>query len=518
MAKRREFPLSLNNNFNFRKYMKKINYLAVSLLAAAFGFASCDDKNDCGCDCNRPIIDRVELTDGGTDSLGAKINLIDSTVSGGQTIAIFGENLGGIKSVAFVGVNTGIVKEAVLKSAFITDNIIVYKVPDLTEDCKAIYRTAACPDGFEMAPFAKVSPAKIAMVYNEFANDGDTLKIKGANFIGDDIKVIFYKDAECTEEIESPSVVRISSDKLFAVIPEGVAESTIFTVETVAGRTNSSIKLRDRSNVLIDFDNNIEAVYLKGCNENGEPMQYANLFHKDGNKSYKAGKYGTFDLAKLPDSWGVISYQPFHDDVVASGFKPAYPNVFGPYAEGIKNGDYSICDFTVKFEINVSESKPLKGEAYQVGFWSGDNVVPDNITRRHGAIFTFSEIVWDKTAGSWEPAEFKEFYTDGWMTVSVPFSEFLWNSENRDILCSPDNYCEKEDAAWGNEERLPYCATYNTTSRAAWGGIAILSNKHSSGGNVGNGVIAIDNIRVVRDDKGGAYYPKNGYGVPERSF
>lgn len=515
MVKRRESPLSLNNNFNFRKYMKKINYLAVSLLAAAFGFASCDDKNDCGCDCNRPIIDRVELTDGGTDSLGAKINLIDSTVSGGQTIAIFGENLGGIKSVAFVGVNTGIVKEAVLKSAFITDNIIVYKVPDLTEDCKAIYRTAACPDGFEMAPFAKVSPAKIAMVYNEFANDGDTLKIKGANFIGDDIKVIFYKDAECTEEIESPSVVRVSSDKLFAVIPEGVAESTIFTVETVAGRTNSSIKLRDRSNVLIDFDNNIEASLLKGSVlENGEAVQYPELFHKDGNKSYKAGKYGTFDIKA--EEWGVIAYQPFHKEVAATGFVPAYPNVFGPYAEGIKNGEYSICDFTVKFEINVNESRPLQGEAYEVGFYDGGN--DEAIVRQYCALFTFCEIVWDKTNEKWEAAEFKKFYTDGWMTVSVPFAEFLWNSASFSILTSPNNNCEKEDGAWGDEERLSYCAKYSSISRSTWGGIAIFSNPYSSGGNYVDGVIAIDNVRIVPDDKGGAYYPKNGYGVPERSF
>lgn len=488
--------------------MKKINYLAVSFLAAAFGFASCDDKNDCGCDCNQPIIDRVELTDGGVDSLGVKINFADSTVSGGQTVAVFGENLGGIKSVSFVG-KSGNVFNAVLKPAFITDNVVVYTVPDLTEDCQAIYRTAACPDGFALAPFAKVSQAKITMVYNEFANDGDTLKIKGANFIGDEIKVFFYKDAENTEEIESPSVTKVGADKLFAVIPEGVAEGSIFRVQTVAGKVDSPIKLRDRSNILIDFDNNTEIVYRHA--QPGE--DYADLFTQ---RSYKDGKFEVFDLGA--SEWQVLSIQPFHPDLLGAGIEPAYATVFGPYEEQIKSGDLSACNFTVKFEINVSEAKPLKGEAYQIGFFNGETD-PDNVARNYSALFTFSEISWNKDGSPWVPTSFAEFYTDGWMTVSVPLEEFLWNSELRDLLCAPDTRCDKEDVAWGNPDRIPYCAYYGgAMTPLVWGGIAILSNPYASGGNIGKGAMAIDNVRLVPDDKNGAFYPKFGFGVPKRAF
>lgn len=489
--------------------MKKINYLAMSFLAAAFGFASCDDKNDCGCDCNQPIIDRVELTDGGVDSLGVKINFADSTVSGGQTVAVFGENLGGIKSVSFVG-KSGNVFNAVLKPAFITDNVVVYTVPDLTEDCQAIYRTAACPDGFALAPFAKVSQAKITMVYNEFANDGDTLKIKGANFIGDEIKVFFYKDAENTEEIESPSVTKVGADKLFAVIPEGVAEGSIFRVQTVAGKVDSPIKLRDRSNILIDFDNNTEIVYRHA--QPGE--NYADLFTQ---KSYKDGKFEVFDLKA--SEWQVLSYQPFAPELADAGVKPAYPTVFGPYISDIKEGKIDACNFVVKFEINVNEKRPLIGEAYQIGFFDGANDV-DNATRKFGALFTFSKINWNTASSPWEWTSAENFYTDGWMTVSVPLSEFLWNSESRDILCAPDTKCESESAAWGHESHNPYCAVYggNPSDRAKWGGLGFLSNPYSSGSHIGKGAMAVDNIRLVPDDKNGAYFPKFGFGVPERSF
>lgn len=487
--------------------MKKINYLAMSFLAAAFGFASCDDKNDCGCDCNQPIIDRVELTDGGVDSLGVKINFADSTVSGGQTVAVFGENLGGIKSVSFVG-KSGNVFNAVLKPAFITDNVVVYTVPDLVEDCQAIYRTAACPEGFALAPFAKVSQAKITMVYNEFANDGDTLKIKGANFIGDEIKVFFYKDAENTEEIESPSVTKVGADKLFAVIPEGVAEGSIFRVQTVAGKVDSPIKLRDRSNILIDFDNNTEANFRKA--EPGE--NYSNLFAPES--SYKGGKFQVFDLGA--SDWQVVSYQPFSPEL--SGYTPAYQTVFGPYEADIKAGKIDACGFVVKFEINVNEEKPLKGEAYQFGFFEGV-AAPDDAARECSAIFTFSEYSWDKTGSPWEFASAKEFYTDGWMTVSVPLNDFLWNTASRDLLCAPDTKCDKEDAAWGNADRMSYCALYSgELNNLYWGGFAILSNPYSSGQKFGKGAMAIDNIRIVPNDKNGAYYSKFGFGIPERAF
>lgn len=485
--------------------MKKINYLAVSFLAAAFGFASCDDKNDCGCDCNQPIIDRIELTDGGIDSIsGNKINLIDSTVSGGQTIAVFGENLGGIKSVSFVGEKTGSKKDVVLKPAFITDNVIVYTVPDLDEDCRAYYYTAACPTGYALAPIAKVAPAKITMVLNEFANDKDTLKMKGSGFIGD-VEVFFTnKDGE---DIKA-EFNKISKEEIHAIIPEGIGEGYTVKVKNVAGMSEPSFKLRDVSNILIDFDNNIDFAFGKGSED-----KHPDLFQNGGNRSYKGGDYGVFD--KVTD-WQIVAYQP---GLATSGETPEYETVFGPYQKEIEAGNYGFCDFAVKFEIFIAESNPIQGEVYTIGFTDGKDKEVGNM-RRFAAFFFPCKVEWDKTgADGWKPAEIKPYFTGEWMTVSVPMSEFLWNAENRNAYTSPENNCANEDAAWGNAQRRPYCSVFEFFDEENWNGITISLNEYDCGGHyTKNGYMAIDNLRIVPDDGNGAYYRKGDWGDPVRHY
>lgn len=483
--------------------MKKINYLAMSFLAAAFGFASCDDKNDCGCDCNQPIIDRIELTDGGIDSIsGNKINLIDSTVSGGQTIAVFGENLGGIKSISFVGDASGKKKNVVLKPAFITDNTIVYTVPDLDEDCHAVYYTAACPDGFALAPIAKVAPPKVTMVFNEFVNDKDTLKMKGTGFIGD-VKVSFFKDAEYKEEIEALSVNVIDKNEIHAVLPEGVAEGSPIKIKTIAGEQISEIRLRDRRNVLIDFDNNIDYTYNKGSENKQEAILNCKV------SSYKGGDYGVFDGA----DWQMVSYQPEANNGLPA---PEYSTVFGPFEKDLEAGTYGPCDFTVKFEIFVSNAKPLKGEAYTIGFTAQDDGTADNL-RNFCAFFIPSEVDWNKEGEAWKVNDIKDYYTNGWMTVSLPMSEFLWNAATNNAYTSPHDGCATVADAWGSPDKLPYCAAFPEIANYNYGGLSILWCSYDSP-HTNKGIMAIDNVRIVPDDGNGAYYSKIKYGVPERHY
>ncbi|MBO5800014.1 MAG: hypothetical protein J6R41_08330 [Paludibacteraceae bacterium] len=497
--------------------MKKINFLAMSAVAAMCGFTSCDDKNECGCDCNQPIVERIEMV----NNPGVSIPL-DSAIAAGSTVALFGENLGSVKAIYFAE------EKAELKPAFVTDNTIVFTIPTVYSTCKARFVTAACQAGFEGYPIVKVSPATVTMIYNEFATD--TIRIKGNSFIaseGSSVDVYFYGEGD--EFIKSPKTVVYGENEIAAAIPEGVVDTKPIRVTNVAAPSvenayDSRILFRDKRNILVSFDEESSVCLLKGDTTGSHPEEM------------EIGANGNFaflnDKAWSPAA--LISYQPFLPEFNLFEDK----SVFMDFEDAIKNGELNLCDFCVKFEINVLESNKIKFDVMAIGFTDGKESGMGQF-RQYAAYFNpckAKEITNDN--GSKEiKGEFEtEFYTRGWMTVTIPFSEFMFNAEAMSygsgyqamldnnteaenywkIFADPDNISSQSYVG-----SRPKCEGYpeigGRTKR--WHGL-ILGYTPNDGGNTNNTDVAvgIDNIRVVPNDENGAFYPALNWGVAKRHF
>lgn len=497
--------------------MKKINFLAISAVAAMCGFTSCDDKNECGCDCNQPIVERIEMV----NNPGVSIPL-DSAITAGNTVALFGENLGSVKAIYFAD------EKAELKPAFVTDNTIVFTIPTVYSTCKARFVTAACQAGFEGYPIVKVSPATVTMIYNEFATD--TIRLKGNAFIkSDDSPVDVYFYGEGDEFIKSPKTVVYGDNEIAAAIPEGVVDTKPIRVTNVAAPTveeaqDSKILFRDKRNILVSFDEESSICLYKGDTTGSYPDEM------------KIGADGNFAFLnnKAWDATALVSYQPFLPEFNLFEDK----SVFMDFEDAIENGELSLCDFCLKFEINVLEENKIKFDVMAIGFTDGKESGMGQF-RQYAAYFNpcKPKVISNENGSKEIKGEFEtEFYTDGWMTVTIPFSEFMFNAEAMsygsgyqamlDNNTSAENYW-KIFADPDNTQNQSYvgsrpkCESYpeigGRTKR--WHGF-LLGYTPNDGGNTGNTDIAvgIDNIRVVPNDENGAFYPALNWGVAKRSF
>lgn len=498
--------------------MKKINFLAISAVAAMCGFTSCDDKNECGCDCNQPIVERIEMV----NNPGVSIPL-DSAIAAGNTVALFGENLGSVKAIYFAE------EKAELKPAFVTDNTIVFTVPTVYSTCKARFVTAACQAGFEGYPIVKVSPATVTMIYNEFASD--TIKLKGNSFIASEenpVDVYFYGEGD--ELIKSPKTVVISENEIAAAIPEGVVDTKPIRVTNVAAPTvelasDSRLLFRDKRNVLVDFEPGNDVLFMKG--------------------DTISGKYPSMEVGKCGEGYGYLNDKNWSSDAAFISYQPYLPEfaiydesvtVFGDFASKIKAGEYDINNFCVKFEINVPEDKKMMFDVMTIGFTDGKNNTKEKF-RNYAAYLNTCEPNLDTNKDGVQSINpkgcKKSFYTNGWMTVCIPFSEFIFNAAAKSYGSSYANVIlgdfskEKDYEILGDPANIgsyvskrSYSEYYkNPMHPNFWGGF-ILGFTPSDGGDTDHTDFAmgIDNIRIVPYDGNGAFYPALKFGVPACHF
>lgn len=495
--------------------MKKINFLAMSAVAAMCGFTSCDDKNECGCDCNQPIVERIETV----NNPGVSIPL-DSAITAGETIALFGENLGSVKAIYFAE------QKAELKPAFVTDNTIVFTIPTVYATCQARFVTAACQAGFEGYPIVKVSPATVTMIYNEFATD--SIRINGNSFIGSEnspVDVYFYGEGD--ELIKSPKTIVISENRITAAIPEGVVDTKPIRVTNVAAPTveeaqDSKILFRDKRNILVDFEPERDVLFMKGDTTGTESSIDKMKVGSDGgfgilnNKSWKASTF--------------FSYQPYLPDFALCDENTT---LFRDFTSEINSSN--IGDYCFKFEINVPEKKQMMFDVMVLGFTTGDETSLGTF-RKFSAYFQpcVPKINKDKDGvESLASTCEKGFFTNGWMTVTIPLSEFFFNASNMSYGSSYANVI-KGDFSNGEDYKIlgdPASAASFVSKRTypevysdpedteAYGGF-VIGFTPNDGGDTGHTdfAIGIDNIRIVPNDGNGAYYPALGFGKPTRDF
>jgi hypothetical protein len=338
------------------------------------------------------------------------------------------------------------------------------------------------------------------LFYNEFTVAGQPLKIKGGEYAKGAKVSVLFNDGNGFN-LASPKVEVKGNNEIWAVVPENVANSFPVMIVNGSDSIKTDVLFRDARNIIVDFDNKKDQLYISGAAE-----KYANLF------SLNTGDYGVFDDIK---SWQAIVYQSARENA-----KAADSTVFGSFTNDILNKQLNIREFAIKFEVNVPKDHPIIGEVFEFGFCSGNDEDPIGNIRNCAAYWCPSEYVWIKETDSWEIDNAKPFYTDGWMTVTIPFSELLWKSKNMSICADASHNGQYTNGAWTDyKHHYNYAQLHaDPTEVERWGGFTINVNEYGSCLRREKYKVAMDNIRIVPNDGAGALYLKKDYGVPQRHY
>lgn len=374
---------------------------------------------------------------------------------------------------------------------------------------------------------------KAFMFYNEFVQDGGVLKVKGENFTANTVVEFQGKDGAA---IAATKVECKSANEIWATVPAGVAESSFVTFKNGDKTSECAIRLRDTRNMLVDFNSekSLALTFMSGDVDKAVDGTYAVTANAEIGDNYSSNGANQYGLFTDEDAWKGISYAPSasEDDLFA---EDGSNSVLGSFAKEIAKNPASLNDYVVKFEINVPKSGALDGLGVALAFTSAAEKEMTN-GRKFAACFQPAEIVFDKTTDeegktSWSLSSYKKFSTDGWMTVAVPMSEFVWNLYDNNYLTIPEVVGQgweiPEDMAGVYAAGGKSYAEVNASKVAtpddlfdAWGGLQLLVNNYDFGssGNGKKGTLAVDNVRIVPNDGNGAIYPKAGFGVPSQHY
>jgi hypothetical protein len=365
--------------------MKKIINIKLSVLllllvtlCAGICFQSCQKNDD---EQKMPVISYIRVCDPvKSDSLVAHAYM-------GNNIVIIGQNL---KDVTQIWFND---QAASLNPNLVTDNDIIVPVPTVipstvTNTMLLINRNKIDTCKYEFG--VDVPAPEIDNMTCEYVADDGTAIINGDYFVDDPsspLTVYFPGNIPGT-------VTSIAINKVKVTVPSGVNPGQI-TVKTLYGSTISSFWFRDNRNIVVNFDDLTAAGGWRSgkiASSNPDPID-GNFVRFSGTMAGTAGSTWDEDNFSF-DFWPIANGR---DDV------PLY------------SGDLSSA--VIKFECNVLSA--WKASALQMIF----TPYSTNGTNSYIADSSVPRGLWIpwKTDGTYQ--------TDGWITVSIPLSEFTYTPD-----------------------------------------------------------------------------------------
>jgi hypothetical protein len=364
----------------FKSTIKAVTMLIT--LATLVAIPACNDNPDAyKMASGKPSVSYVRIPDAlRSDSLVTHAFM-------GTTIALIGENLRSIKEVWFND------QQAVLNTSLITPTALIVQVPNTIPDnvSSKIYLVTSSNDTVTYDFGVDVPNPLLSNMDCEYVADGSTAVINGNFFLpvdGSTVPEVYF-----TPNIKA-EVVSSTITKITVKVPTGAGSGPV-SVKSRYGTTRSkAFYFRDNRGMILDWDN---------TNASGG-WRSGNI--ASTNPSGISGNYVRF-TGNLDDSKGAGS--TWNED----GFSF---NLWGT-ANGRPQGDLFSTDpakSVLKFEVNVD--KAWSSCALQMIFtpWStsGTNsYIADGVTPR---------ALWNPWAAT------GSFKTNGWITVSIPLTEFKY--------------------------------------------------------------------------------------------
>ena len=382
------------------KYLNKI--LAALTISAGFLAVSCEDQPDAFVPAEGvPSVDFIRYADR---------DIVITQAFMQEAVCLVGNNLRSINQLWFND------QEAVLNTSYITDNTLVVSVPKTKATVRTdkIYMITTAKDTVTY-DFVVLAPAPVVKAMsNEYAKEGEEVTITGQYFIS---PITIEFQGAVVEEAD----MKLSETAATFKIPAGTQPGVV-KVTTASGTTKAPFQYRDPRGLITNFDGGTDVV-PQGWNFKGEykseggvdgnyvELKSANVLDESGawNEDYKI------------DFWcGNWNGDPMS---VTSG--PGTPICYVVDFTDFKN-------MALKFEICIPKSNPWSSGAMQLIFTNSKNAANDswqNNTFVHSSASDPAGL--DLCRGLWRPWEATgEFHTDDkWITVTVPFSEFIYNSD-----------------------------------------------------------------------------------------
>jgi hypothetical protein len=294
----------------------------------------------------------------------------------GSLITIVGDNLGDTKEICFND------QKALLQPNFVTDKTIIVNVPStvpvkVTDNMRLVFS-----DKSELIhPFKiRVPEPIIKGVKAEFVAEGDIMELSGDFFFNP--KVIFAGGIQGT-------VVSSEKTKMSVRVPAGAKPGPI-SVQTSFGKTNSKFIFRDDRNIIVNFDD-------KQC------------------ETWTAAYSSQAPLLSVKPVDGVYAYFKNDKHGAWSWTNSMTMQYWAPRGRGrVPVARGNVNDLVFKMEVNVPvEWKDVRMEIFPAPYGESEG----RSDSRSGIY-------------RWQPFSNGPFKTDGWITIEIPMSEFVFNTEN----------------------------------------------------------------------------------------
>ena len=406
-----------------KRYIRNIMLLA----AAALGFASCEDYPDA-----------FELADGVPTVQYVRYADRDVLIEQaymGEVVCFVGENLCSVRELFFND------QKAVLNTSFMTANTLVAAVPGNLPKVKTdkVYMITKGQDTLTV-DFKVMMPApQIKSMSCEFQQPGTDVTVYG-NYFAEPMTITF-------EDGAGPAVTSFKSISMTEVtftIPTDAKPGKI-KIETESGLARSPFSYYDFCDGLItDFDGTTDIV-PQGWNFSGQYLTEGGIM----------GNYVELKSASPLDAAGAWN-EDFKIDFWCGNWNGDPMSV----TSGPGTPICYVVDFTdfknmaLKFELCIPAENPWMSGALQLIFASADKAANDswqNNTFVHSSAGDPAGL--DLCRGLYRPWETTgSFHTDGkWITVTVPFSEFTYNSDGTSgavPLQKPEDFASFVIWAW----------------------------------------------------------------------
>ncbi len=349
--------------------MKRILNSILLLGALTMGFFSCAKDDDVANSTAQPVIEYTRAIES---------EKADSLIIGGsmgQTIAIIGKGLEGVCDVKFND------QYALLNPVYVTSESIICTIPavmpSVVDNLLTVYTSKgkSCTVDFSVT----IPSPTVSSISCEWAPDGTSAIIYGKSFYAREdgtIDVLFPGNM--------PATVNSFTDfEINVTVPTGT-QSGLISVENDYGKGNSAFTFRDSEGIFIDGESP-ELWNGWGCSGFGsdDPL--------DGAYVTLIGTTGSW-------AWPGNNIQLYYVNPTASPL--------------VSEGD--VADYALRFECR---SYAWYDTPMLVWFDDGSTM--------HGVDSEFAQYHWRP----YLTADGGNFVTDGWVTVTMPLSEFTLSKD-----------------------------------------------------------------------------------------
>ena len=318
------------------------------------------------------------------------INVSDSLLTSaflGNSIAIIGENLTSVSEIWFND------QKGILNTSLITDKVIIVSVPKeipsiVTDKIYFINKSKTDTIGYGFNILVP-QPEVVEMVC-EYVKAGEVATLRGNYFLpvsgSDNPNVIF------TPNVKATQIVSHSPTEIKVIVPTGATEGPI-AVESRYGTTRSTFHFRDTRGMITNYDADYPIVNSWG---RAGRLEEDPAYVLSGKYLKLSGSFGD------PGEW------------TGGSESDALSHYWG--SDNGKTGPLfktEPANSVMKFEANV----PVKWSAVGLSF------IFAAAGTSNGPLYEDA-----KPRGIWMPwRDIGDYQTDGWVTVSIPISEFKYN-------------------------------------------------------------------------------------------